>query len=497
MVINVEYKISKAKYEDGEKIYNYLLKIDNEFPVKLSQKVNLIDYNEKLLKNGIVLVAKDKDIIIGILGGYINDFNGKEAYISILEIEKEYRKLGIACNLIKEFEKMANENNMKKIRLYTHKDNETAKRFYKKMGFKIKENEQANYGYSIVLEKDIKSDINILLTSVGRRGYLVKYFKEAIGNGKVHVSNSSDISPAFNYADASVVTPLIYDDNYIDFLLDYCNKNSINAIISLFDIDLPILSKNKKRFEANGIKVIVSALEVIEICNDKWKTYKFLKENGFNTVHTYINVEEAIQDLNSKKINYPVIIKPRWGMGSLSVMTADNEDELNTLYKKAINNIKNTYLKYESSENIKQAVIIQEKIVGQEYGLDVINDLDGNYKTTIVKQKYAMRFGETDCAKVINNKPLKELGRKMAEKLKHIANMDVDVFLVNNKPYVLEMNARFGGGYPFSHMSGVNLPKAIIAWLRNEKIDEDVLKEKKIERLFHKDINIIELKENL
>jgi carbamoyl-phosphate synthase large subunit len=65
--------------------------------------------------------------------------------------------------------------------------------------------------------------MNILLTSVGRRSYLVKYFKEAVGeNGEVHVSNSNTITPAFIHADKSTVSPLIYENRYIPFLLNYC-----------------------------------------------------------------------------------------------------------------------------------------------------------------------------------------------------------------------------------------------------------------------------------
>lgn len=57
--------------------------------------------------------------------------------------------------------------------------------------------------------------MNILFTSVGRRSYLVKYFKEVMGDtGEVHVANSSAISPAFLVADKAVVTPLIYDDEW-------------------------------------------------------------------------------------------------------------------------------------------------------------------------------------------------------------------------------------------------------------------------------------------
>ena len=125
--------------------------------------------------------------------------------------------------------------------------------------------------------------LNILFTSVGRRSYLVEYFKNALGGrGQVHVANSSNMSPAFLVADCHVITPLIYDSGYIPFLLEYCKNNNINAIISLFDIDLPILSANKEQFNKIGTQIIVSDMNVIDICNDKWKTFKFLKDCGIN-----------------------------------------------------------------------------------------------------------------------------------------------------------------------------------------------------------------------
>ena len=335
--------------------------------------------------------------------------------------------------------------------------------------------------------------MNILLTSVGRRSYLVKYFKEALGtSGEVHVSNSTALTPAFAYADKSVVTPLIYSGEYIMFLQKYCAENHIDAIISLFDIDLPILSAHKKLFEDNGTKVIVSDESVINICNDKWEAYHFLINNDFNTPKTYVTLDSAHEALKTQEIQFPVIVKPRWGMGSLAIYEAENEDELRVLYNKTMHSIMNSYLKYESKDNIEQSVLIQEKINGQEYGLDVINNLKGEYQNTIVKKKFAMRSGETDCAETVDNPILKNLGKAISGKLCHVGNLDVDIFVDGKTPYLLEMNARFGGGYPFSHMAGVNLPMAIIKWLRGDEIDKSLLMEQK-EVLSHKDIVLVDM----
>ena len=335
--------------------------------------------------------------------------------------------------------------------------------------------------------------MNILLTSVGRRSYLVKYFQDALnGKGEVHVANSSDLSPAFQVADKAVVTPLIYDSNYIPFLKNYCVENNINAIISLFDIDLPILSKHKKEFKDIGVTVVVSDYYSVEICNDKWKTYRFLVENGFNAPKTFISVDEAMEGVASGELSFPLMVKPRWGMGSIAVYEAETEEELKVFYQKTKRNIDKTYLKYESVADIDNSILIQEKLDGQEYGLDIINDLDGNYMTTVPKVKYAMRSGETDCAVTVDSPGLKELGQKLSGALHHIANLDTDVFVVGDKYYVLEMNARFGGGYPFSHMAGVNLPLAIVKWLKDELVTRELLTER-VNVMSQKDINLVRL----
>ena len=317
--------------------------------------------------------------------------------------------------------------------------------------------------------------MNILLTSVGRRAYMVKYFKEAVGeNGQVHACNSDDKTVAFHYADRSVISPLIYDDSYIPFLLNYCKENKIDMLLSLFDIDLLVLAKNKDKFKEIGTSVIVSEKELIEVCNDKWKTYEFLKENGFNVPKTYLTLEDTINALDRGEISYPVIVKPRFGCGSIALSIAEDEMALLYYFRRNTRTINKSYLKYESAA-VEDKIIYQECLRGQEYGADIINDLKGDFQTAIVKKKIAMRAGETDIAKIVDEPEIFKEVCRLGKLTKHIGNMDIDVFFVEGKTYILEMNARFGGGYPFSHIAGCNLPKALVAWHKNEKIEKSLL----------------------
>lgn len=318
--------------------------------------------------------------------------------------------------------------------------------------------------------------LNLLFTSAGRRSYLIKYFQNALaGSGTVHAANSSEISTALQAADQSVITPLIYDREYIPFLLRYCRENEITAVIPLFDIDLPVLARHRKEFDKVGTRLIVADSRIVDICNDKWKTFQFLKENGFAVPSTYIRLSEAETALDEGAMQFPVIIKPRWGMGSIAVWEAEDEQELRVLYYKVKREIFRLYLKFESEADMEGSVLIQEKIPGQEYGLDVICDLDGNYCTTIPKKKGGMRSGETDYAQIIEAPELEAVGKRIALLTRHAADMDVDVFISDRNIYILEMNARFGGGYPFSHTAGADLPLAVVKWLRGETVDSRIL----------------------
>ncbi len=309
--------------------------------------------------------------------------------------------------------------------------------------------------------------INILFTCAGRRNYLINYFKEALnGEGKVIAVDEQMLAPAMIDADLAIILPSIYDNNYISELLKVVKNNSVTAIISLNDLELPILSKNKDVFEQNGAKVIVSSSDVISICFDKWKTYNFIKDLNLNTPKTYIKLEKAIEDLEKGALTFPLVLKPRWGSGSIGVDFPESIKELKLSYKLQKIKLKKTILEKASEKDQKYNILIQEKLDGKEYGMDIVNDFNGNYFGSFAKKKLAMRCGETDKAISIIDERFETLGKKIGQNLKHIGTVDSDVFVVNDKLYLLEINPRFGGGYPFSHEAGINLVAIYIEWLK-------------------------------
>ena len=161
---------------------------------------------------------------------------------------------------------------------------------------------------------------NILLTCAGRRNYLVNYFKEVLnGQGNVIAVDEQIHASALMDADLSFVVPSIYDINYISTLLDIIKANSVTAIISLNDLELPIIASNKELFEQNGAKAIISNPSIIDTCYDKWETFNFLRKLKFNTPKTYIDITEARKDIENGSLQFPLVLKPRWGSSSIDV----------------------------------------------------------------------------------------------------------------------------------------------------------------------------------
>lgn len=316
--------------------------------------------------------------------------------------------------------------------------------------------------------------MNILFTCVGRRTYLLKYFREELNNeDKIIATDMQMSAPALSAADYAIEVPSVYADNYIDTTLKICKKYNVNILISLNDLELPILVKSRERFEALNVNLIVSLQQVIDICFDKYLTAQFVLSLGLNTPKTYINFDKALEAIKNGELTFPLVLKPRWGSGSIGVEFVEDIEEFELVYRLLQKKIKKTILSTASKGN--EYILIQEKIIGPEYGLDVMNDLNGNHIAVSVKKKLAMRAGETDKAITIDNPEIRAIGSKIGLNLKHIANLDCDVLESNGVYYVLELNPRFGGGYPFSHEAGVNMPKAIIEWAKGKTVDVSLL----------------------
>jgi carbamoyl-phosphate synthase large subunit len=315
--------------------------------------------------------------------------------------------------------------------------------------------------------------MNILLTCVGRRKYLVDYFKaEKDFVTKIVGVDMSNTAPALAGCDSWHIVPSIYDADYIDRLLDVCKKENIDALISLNDMELPILAKNREKFDALVVRLVLANDAAINICSDKYSTYLFCKDNNIPTPISFVDLDVALESINNQNVYYPLIVKPRWGSASFGLHVVESDNELMEAYDVCKKSLVNSYLsQFKESDD---DVLIQEYINGKEYGVDIFNDMEQTYRGVVCKEKISMRAGETDKAITVDASRFEDFARVIGETLKHVGNMDCDFLERDSQLYLLELNPRFGGGYPFSHEAGANLVKALLLSLSGGSNEIDI-----------------------
>lgn len=306
---------------------------------------------------------------------------------------------------------------------------------------------------------------------------MLEYFKEAMGDqGCVIAADMSSTAPAMALADKARVVSDVYASGYVDQILQICKEEKVDLLISLNDLELPILSPHRKRFEEAGVRLLISDEKVIDICFDKYQTVLFCQELNILTPRTFLSLDEAKDALEKGELSFPVVVKPRWGSASIGLEFPADMEELELAYRLVTLRVGRSILAEASKEDMERSVMIQELIDGTEYGLDILNDFSGKTVQVYVKEKLAMRAGETDKSVLRNEPEMEALAYRVGKALGHIGNVDCDIFAKDGKHYLLELNPRFGGGYPFSQMSGADYPSAILAWMEGREFDFSVFR---------------------
>lgn len=288
--------------------------------------------------------------------------------------------------------------------------------------------------------------MNILILSSGTRNKIVQYFRKGFeGNGNVICTDMSIIAPSIYEADKFYTVPRITAPEYLDVILNICEKEKIDGVLSLIDPELSLLAEYKDKFDAIGTTVIGSSYELCEMSLDKFKMYNWLTDHGYKCAKSYMDKEEFYADVEAGKAKYPVFVKPARGSASIAISKVYEKEMIEFLFEHG------------------EGLMIQEFLDGQEIGADVYIDMvSGEIVSIFTKKKILMRAGETDKAVSFKDKKLFDLIKKFVSEAGYSGQIDIDIFEINGEYYISEVNPRFGGGYPHAYESGADHIKLIL-----------------------------------
>ena len=298
--------------------------------------------------------------------------------------------------------------------------------------------------------------MNILITSAGSRVSLIRAFQKELKKvdpqAKVICADANPmLSSGCHAADTYFKVPLLNNPSYIELLIELCKKNNIGLIIPTIDTELTILAKNKELLEKNNIKPVIASIDFIKKCRDKRVIHNFFESKNIKVAKEY----------DKKNYQLPLFIKPLDGSRSIDTFVIKTKDDLTDYHFK---NDKLMFLEYLDHKKY------------EEFTCDLYYGKDNLLKCVVPRKRIKVRDGEVNKGVTMNN----ELVPYLKERLNHIdgaVGCLTAQFFKSKKDseiYGIEINPRFGGGFPLSYLAGANFPKWIIdEYFLNKKIDEN------------------------
>jgi carbamoyl-phosphate synthase large subunit len=245
-------------------------------------------------------------------------------------------------------------------------------------------------------------------------------------------------SPACRSSDQSFKAGYFKDDDYVGNLLENCRKHQIDLVIPTVDTELLLLANSKAEFAENGVQTVVSSADLINIFRDKRKTNQFFEGKGI----------AVPKDVDASNPSFPMFVKPIAGSSSQDIFSIQSEDQLS---------------KYmcDPDKFVHQELLSPNDF--EEFTLDLYYDRNSDLKCVVPRKRMAVRGGEISKGMTCKNSLIEFVKSKLSKLNGAIGCITLQLFLGKNSDqvYGIEINPRFGGGYPLSYLAGANYPKML------------------------------------
>lgn len=292
--------------------------------------------------------------------------------------------------------------------------------------------------------------VNILVSSAGRRVELINCFRSdakalQLSLRVIAVDLNPEMSSACYAADKCYRVPHCTSPEFVQELAQICREEEIRLVVPTIDTELQTLADHQQSFHAAGTRVLVSSPSLVRMARDKVATFRFLTENGFATPRTVLLTELLRQP---SALNWPVILKPISGSSSVGIFSAENLDEARLASRR-----RNDY-------------VAQELLRGREYTVNLFFDQAGKLRSAVAHERLEVRAGEVSKGATRREAELLKIAWRLGSALSGACGPLCFQAIVpeDGQPRLLEINARFGGGYPLAHKAGATFTK----WLLEE-----------------------------
>ena len=287
---------------------------------------------------------------------------------------------------------------------------------------------------------------NVLVSSAGRRVALLDCFRAGLKqlglSGAVFAVDRSPLSAAFHRADVAFVVPDCTSPEFVPAMLDICGRHDVRLVVPTIDPELDVYARHRAEFAAIGTTVAVSDPEAVAIGTDKELTHAWLAEQGLPTVRQVSGADalDATTDWS-----FPVIVKPRRGSASIGVSVVHDAADLALAVR-------------------DRDVVVQDVAPGIEHTVDVLVDRTQRVVAAVPRRRLEVRGGEVSKGITVRCDDLEALATRVCRELPGAYGaLNVQVFVDDTGLMnVIEINPRFGGGFPLAYEAGALFPRWLV-----------------------------------
>jgi carbamoyl-phosphate synthase large subunit len=288
---------------------------------------------------------------------------------------------------------------------------------------------------------------NILITSAGRRGKLVLIFQRELAatvpGGKVFATDMRpNLSVACQLAHGCFAVPPVDDPAYVEQLLDLCDAHEIGLVVPTIDPELPVLAARRDEFASRGVMAVVSDSDFVRTCRDKRRITHWFQALGLQSPRL----------INPRSVpRFPMFAKPYDGSCSQDTHVIESSDDLTVAL---LADSRMMFVEYLSP------------LAHDEYTIDMYYSRDGELKCLVPRLRMETRAGEVSKGRTRRIPAVDVLRERLGiiQGARGCVTLQVFVHRQSQAVYGIEINPRFGGGYPLSYEAGANFPR----WLLRE-----------------------------
>jgi carbamoyl-phosphate synthase large subunit len=249
-----------------------------------------------------------------------------------------------------------------------------------------------------------------------------------------------ELSVACHLAHDSFAVPSIEDAGYVSQLMDLCTAHEIGLIVPTIDPELPVLARWRQAFAERGTALIVSSEDFVRIARDKRATAQWFVSQG-------LRVPQRVDPRAANR--FPIFARPYDGSSSRNICVINDASQVTSALLEDSQLIFTEYLSPREYD---------------EYTIDMYFTTAGALRCIVPRLRIETRAGEVSKSRTTRLDAFELVRERLATVAgaRGCITMQVFVHRRSAKVYAIEINARFGGGYPLSYEAGANFPRWLI-----------------------------------